>query len=69
MSAAKAREILTDLRNGRSPIVATGEEDGTVQIEYEYDGGGISFLSPETERTTRRLQLRNRPDLQHQFCD
>ena len=35
MSAANARAFLTDLRNGRSPIVATGDEDGTVQIEYE----------------------------------
>jgi hypothetical protein len=38
MSAANARAFLTDLRNGHSPIVATGDEDGTVQIEYEITG-------------------------------
>jgi hypothetical protein len=35
MSAANARAFLTDLRNGCFPIVATGDEDGTVQIEFE----------------------------------
>ena len=35
MSAANARTFLADLRNGASPIVGTGDEDGTVQIEYE----------------------------------
>jgi hypothetical protein len=34
MSAATARSFLTDLRNGRSPILAMGDEDGDVQIEY-----------------------------------
>jgi hypothetical protein len=40
MSAANATAFLTDLRNGRSPIVATGDEDGTVQIEYEITDAG-----------------------------
>ena len=44
MSAANARAFLTDLRNGRSPIVATGDEDGTVQIEYEVTEGGPVLL-------------------------
>jgi hypothetical protein len=35
MSAAHARAFLARLRNGCSPIVATGDEDGTVQLEYE----------------------------------
>lgn len=44
MSAANARAFLTDLRNGRSPIVATGDEDGTVQIEYEITESEPVFL-------------------------
>ena len=44
MSAANARAFLTDLRNGRSPIVATGDEDGTVQIEYEITDAGPVLL-------------------------
>ena len=34
MSAAHARAFLAGLRDGCSPIVATGDEDGTVQLEY-----------------------------------
>jgi hypothetical protein len=44
MSAANARAFLTDLRNGRSPIVATGDEDGTRQIEYEITDAGPVLL-------------------------
>ena len=44
MSAANARAFLTDLRNGRSPIVATGDEDGTVKIEYEITEAGPVLL-------------------------
>ena len=43
MSAANARRFLTDLRNGRSPIVATGDEDGTVQIKFEATESGPIF--------------------------
>jgi len=48
MSAANARAFLTDLRNGRSPIVATGDEDGTVQIAYEItdEGRVLSVRKP-----------------------
>ena len=35
MSAPNARAFLTDLRNGCYPIVATGDEDGTAQIDFE----------------------------------
>ena len=35
MSGPNARAFLTELRNGRSPIVVTGDEDGTVEIEWE----------------------------------
>jgi hypothetical protein len=44
MSAATARTFLTDLRNGRSSIVATGDEDGTVEIEYEITEAGPVLL-------------------------
>jgi hypothetical protein len=40
MSAANARGFLINLRDGRSPIVATGDEDGTVQIEFEFTEAG-----------------------------
>jgi hypothetical protein len=44
MSAANARGFLTDLRNERSAVVATGDEHGTVQIEYEITEAGHVFL-------------------------
>ena len=44
MSAANARAFLTNLRDARSPIVATGDEDGTVQIEYEITEAGPVFF-------------------------
>jgi hypothetical protein len=43
MSAPRAREFLTDLRNGRSPIIATGDEGGTVQINYAVTTAGAVF--------------------------
>ena len=54
MSAANARAFLTDLWNGRSPIVATGDEGGTVQIEYEITEAG-------------RVLLVRKPGQQHAF--
>ena len=44
MSAESARAFLTDLRSGRSPTVATGDEGGTVEIRYEDSGSGPTFL-------------------------
>jgi hypothetical protein len=44
MSAANARAFLTDLRDGRSPIIAIGDEDATVQIEYEIREAGPVFV-------------------------
>jgi hypothetical protein len=41
MSAANARTFLTDMGNGRSPIVAAGDEDGTVRIEFEVTETGM----------------------------
>lgn len=43
MSAAKVGEFLADLRDGRSPIVARGDEDGTVQITFEVTDAGAMF--------------------------
>jgi hypothetical protein len=43
MSAANARAFLTDLQNGRSPTAATGDEDGTVEIECEMTEAGPVF--------------------------
>jgi hypothetical protein len=43
MSAANAREFLAKLRDRHSPIVATGDEDGTVQIEFETAESGSAF--------------------------
>ena len=43
MSAAAARTFLTDLRNGRSSIVATGDEAGTVEIACEITETGRVF--------------------------
>jgi hypothetical protein len=56
MSTANARAFLTDLRDGRSPIVATGDEDGTVQIEYEITEAGPAFLvcKPGEQRILHR---------------
>lgn len=44
MSAGNARAFLTNLRNGYSPIVATGDEGGTVQVEIEIAEAGLVLL-------------------------
>lgn len=44
MSAAQARSFLTELRNGRTPIAATGDEAGTVQLEFEGTEAGPVVL-------------------------
>lgn len=55
MSAANARKFLTDLRDGRSPIVAAGDEDGTVQIEFETSESGSAFsVHKQGERCASR---------------
>ena len=65
MSAANARAFLTDLRNGRSPIVATGDEGGTVQIEYEITGIGPVLLvrTPGQRHVLHRWVIDRRHDL------
>lgn len=66
MSATNARTFLTDLRNGRSPIVATGDEDGTVQIEYEITGAGPVLLvrKPGQRHALHRWVIDRRFDLE-----
>ena len=44
MSASNARTFLTNLRDGRSPIIAMGDEAGDVQIEYEYMAAGLVVM-------------------------
>jgi hypothetical protein len=65
MSAANARAFLTDLRNGHSPIVATGDEDGTVQIEFESTGAGTVLLvrKPGERHALHRWVIDQRLDL------
>ena len=65
MSAANARTFLTDLRNGRSPLVATGDEDGTVQIEYETTDAGptLSVRKPGQRHTLHRWVIDRKFDL------
>ena len=43
MSARGAMRFLTDLRNRRSPIIAKGDEDGTMKIEYDLTGRQHNF--------------------------
>ena len=35
---------MTDLRHGRPPIVATGDEGGTLEIEFETTESGFVFM-------------------------
>jgi len=44
MSAVAARTLLTALKDGRSPIVATGDEGGTLELVYEIAESGHAFL-------------------------
>jgi hypothetical protein len=65
MSAANARTFLTDLRNGCSPIVATGDEDGTVQIEFGITDAGPVLLvcKPGQRQVLHRWAIDKRFDL------
>jgi hypothetical protein len=67
MSAANTRAFLTDLRNGRSPIVATGDEDGTVQIEYEITETGpvFSVRKPGQRHPLRRVVIERSFDMKN----
>ena len=51
MSASNARAFLADLSNGRSPVVATGDEDGDVRIEYEStEAGPVLMVRKPSDR-------------------
>jgi hypothetical protein len=65
MSAANARTFLTDLRNGRFPIIAMGDEDGTVQIEFEIAETGLvlSVHNPSEPHASRRLVIEQSFDI------
>jgi hypothetical protein len=53
MSASKARTFLTDLLDDSRPVVATGDEDGDVQIEYDTMETGPVLIARNTgERET-----------------
>jgi len=66
MSAANARAFLTDLRNGCYPIAATGDEDGTVEIEFSIPDGGLilSIGSPGEQRALHHRIMNPGLDLQ-----
>jgi hypothetical protein len=44
MSASKARTFLHDLSNERSLVLATGDEDGDVQIEFAVTEAGPALV-------------------------
>jgi len=48
MSADAARTFLAGLRDRRSPIVATGDEDGTVEVMYEITDRGAMLSVRKT---------------------
>lgn len=65
LSAANARMFLTDLRNGCSPTVATGDEDGTVEIEFGITEAEPAFLIRKSRErhALHRLVIGQRFDL------
>jgi hypothetical protein len=65
MSAANARTFLTDLQNGCSPTVATGDEGGTVQIEFGITDAGPVLLvcKPGQRQVLHRWAIDKRFDL------
>ena len=65
MLAANARAFLTDLRNGRSPIVALGDEDGTGQMKFEFNDSEPTFLihKPGGPCTMRRCIIERTFDI------
>jgi hypothetical protein len=65
MSAENARNFLTNVRDGRSPVVARGDEEGDVQIEYESTEAGPVLIvrKPGGGNTLRRCIINDEPDL------
>ena len=66
MSAANARAFLSDLRSGGFPLAATGDEGGTVQIEFELTEAGSALLIYDTDQRhiLHRLVIDREFDLQ-----
>ena len=71
MSANNARAFLCDLRSGRSRIGATGDEDGTMQIEFEMTRDGPVLLIHKIGRrhVLHRLIIDRRFDLKKMADD
>jgi hypothetical protein len=59
MSAANARAFLTDLRKGRSPIIATGDEDGGADRIRDH-GSRTGSVDPQAGPATRLAPLGHR---------
>lgn len=66
MSAPNARAFLTDLHERRSPIVAKGDEGGTVEIEWGVTGSAPVLLvrKPGQEHALRRCIIDRGFDLE-----
>jgi len=45
------------LRDSRSPVVAMGDEEGTVQISYEITEAAFSVYSPGEQCALRRVAI------------
>jgi hypothetical protein len=65
MSAANVRTFLTELLNGRSPIVAAGDEAGTVEIECEMTEAGpvVSIRKPGQRDRLHRCLINQSYDM------
>src|SRR5689334_5900592 len=63
MSASNARRFLTDLRNGHSPCVTRGDEEGDVQIDYESTEAGPVLTVRKLRDTLHRCIIDREADL------
>jgi hypothetical protein len=65
MSAATRRSSLPTHGNGCSPIVATGDEDGTVQTDFEITESGLVLfvLKLDQQHALHRRVIDQRHDL------
>ena len=65
MSAVRARAFLTGLRNGGFPIVAKGDESGSLDILFEITDAGLalSVCKPGKQHILHRWVMHRAPDL------
>jgi len=63
MSADAARRSLTDLRDGRFPIVTMGDEDGSVEIVYEVTDREFIFSIRKAGLVFGELRIDDRFDV------